>query len=70
MYPAVTVSLACLLIACIIGFLFWSGQRELARRKRKREEDLKRRVKELTGEDFVKGHTSVKDLERLYGKKG
>ncbi len=27
-------------------------------------------LKQLTGQDFVKGFTSVEDLERKYGKKG
>jgi hypothetical protein len=70
MYPAVTISLASLAIACVIGIIVWIGKREIDRRKREREERLKRRVLELTGEDFVKGYTSVEDLERTYGKKG
>jgi hypothetical protein len=70
MYPAVTISLASLVIACVIGIIVLIGKREIARRKRERQERLKRRVKELTGQDFVKGYTSVEDLERMYGKKG
>jgi len=70
MYPAVLVSLSCLAIACIVGGIFWFAAREAKRRKKEREEKLKERVKELTGEDFVKGYTTVKDLEKLYGKKG
>ena len=70
MYPALSVSLSCLAIACLIGVVFWIFLHEAKRRKREREEKLKRRVQELTGEDFVKGYTSVNDLERMYGKKG
>jgi len=70
MYPALTVSLSCLVLACLIGVIVWIGLHQLKRRKRQREEELKRRVHELTGQDFVKGYTSVEDLERRYGKKG
>lgn len=70
MYPAVTISLACLALASIIGFLVWLAANEAKRRKRRREEEIKRRVEELTGRDFVKGYTTVKDLERKFGKKG
>ena len=70
MFPALTVSLACLAVSCLIGLLILAAVRETRRRKREKEEELKRRVTELTGQDFVKGHTTVKDLEKMYGKKG
>lgn len=70
MYRAWLVSLSSLLLACMVGFLFWAFLFERKRRKRRKDEELKRRIKELTGEDYVKGHTTVKDLERMYGKKG
>ncbi len=70
LYPAVAVSLSCMAIAVLIGILVWAGLRSAERRRREREERLKRRVEELTGQDFVKGFTSVADLERKYGKKG
>ena len=70
MYPSWTLSLSCLGIACVIGFILWAVLLEKRRRKRHREEDLKRQIKEITGDDWVKGHTTVKDLERRYGRKG
>ena len=70
MYPAVTVSLSCLFIAVAIGLIVWFIAYSTKRSKRLKEEALKRRVKELTGEDFVRGHTTVQDLERQYRKKG
>ncbi len=69
-YPALIVSLSCLALAVIIGIVIWAGMREARRRKEQKEEALKRRIEELTGQDFVSGVTSVKDLERKYGKKG
>ncbi len=69
-YPALTLSLSCLLIAMILGVLVWAGKRALERRRQRREEALKRKILELTGQDFATGLTSVKDLERKYGKRG
>jgi len=69
-YPALLTSLSCLLLAVILGIIVWMGMRELQRRKQKREEELKRRIEELTGQNFVKGVTTVQDLERKFGKKG
>jgi hypothetical protein len=70
MDSAYILSLSCLALGCVIGLVAWTIVREQKRRKREREETLKRRIREYTGQDFVKGHTSVKDLEDLYGKKG
>ena len=70
MYYAFRLSLSCLALGCLIGVVAWMIIRERQRRKRQREENFKRRIQEFTGQDFVKGHTTVKDLEDLYGKKG
>ena len=70
MYPAVTLSLACLAMAVIIGIIVWMGLRARERRKREHEETIKRQIAEFTGEDFIRGRTTVGDLERKYGKKG
>jgi len=70
MDSAYVLSLSCLALSCLIGVVIWFVVREKKRRKREREESLKRQIRELTGQDFVPGCTSVKDLEHLYGKKG
>jgi len=70
MYPAVTLSLSCLAIAMIIGVIVWMGLRSRERRRREYEEKLKRQIVEFTGDDFIRGHTTVQDLERKFGKKG
>jgi membrane protein implicated in regulation of membrane protease activity len=70
MYSAYTLSLSCLVLACLVGVVIWMIVREHQRRKRGREEALKRRIQEFTGQKFVTGHTTVEDLEREYGKKG
>lgn len=70
MYPAVVVSLACLVLSCLIGIVLLMIIRGIKRRKEEREEKLMRQIKDLTGQDYVKGHTTVKDLEERYGKKG
>lgn len=70
MFSAYTLSLSCLLLGCVIGAAIWWIVRGQKRRKREREETLKRRIQEYTSQDFVGGHTTVEDLERLYGKKG
>jgi hypothetical protein len=70
MYSAVWISLSCLAVSCLIGAIVWMAVRDAKRRKKRQEEQLKRRVKEVTGQDFVKGFTTVKDLEEQYGKKG
>jgi len=67
---ALILSLSCLLLACLIGGAIWWIRREQKRRKRERQEALKRRIQEIAGQDFVVGHTTVKDLEHLYGKRG
>ena len=70
MYPAIIISLSCLALSCVIGVVALIVSREAKRRKQEKEERLKRRVTEMTGQDFVKGHTTVQDLEEKYGKKG
>jgi len=70
MFSGWLVSLSSLALACVIGFLIWTLTYERKRRKRQKEEELKRRIKEITGEDYIPGITNVKDLEDMFGKKG
>jgi hypothetical protein len=54
----------------MIGLLVWYIKYNTKKRKKMQEERLKQRVKEFTGQDFVKGYTTVRDLEKQYREKG
>ncbi len=70
MYPAIGVSLSCLMLAILLGLLLLYFRRDAKKRRKQKEERLRQQVRELTGKDLAQGPATVKDLEKLYGRKG